>query len=175
MKLQRLAGGKTFPWLDTLPGKSTERVKSIKLNAELFIRHSSGSRRCNLLCRITANITILDNNVKAFLSIFVAELFAADFYYYAEGEYFLFIMWQYFLHSRCMCSKTFSYAYFSLKTFYVHSWSSSCFYFVDRLLSWCNFNPLNVSTELISFRFINHDIMAFFPIQHFVSKIRKLL
>lgn len=33
--------------------------------------------RCtmHLLCRITANITILDNNVKAFLSIFAMKLF----------------------------------------------------------------------------------------------------
>lgn len=64
----------------------------------------------HLLCRITANITILDNNVKAFLSIFVVETFYFDFFYYTEGKYFLFIMWRVIFCYSCIKSFLCTYA-----------------------------------------------------------------
>lgn len=127
MKLRRLAEvekGKLFHHLILFAENPLRESEKRWTKRRTFYSPLFGVQtKCNLLCRITANITILDNNVKPFLSIFLAELFATDFYYYAEGKYFLFIMWQYFLHSGCMCFKSFSCAYSAFKTFHLHSWT----------------------------------------------------
>ena len=69
MKSTKSHEGELSRSLHIVFGKSIDRKRVKTLN---FFALPTAK---NLLCRITANITILDNNVKAFLSIFIAKIF----------------------------------------------------------------------------------------------------